>query len=188
VRGESQQDGNLSPPPPPKWRVKSGGSPTWGPVKMTRQDPPRPATTRHDPPCHLSHDPGRGKKGATLHFSKCSLIKDYFKKLISHNRCAMLPPSLLKCQSLPISFLQAVRREIVSYIVTQAYKRPAKTTRHSQSATLHSTGNISVEGSENKNKAGHNSIRETVSSLLFFRRKYCCTQSTCSTSLCGLRL
>jgi hypothetical protein len=40
--------------------------------------------------------------------------------------------------------------------------------RLSQSATLHSTGNISSEGSEHKNKAGYNSKRGTVSSLLFF--------------------
>jgi hypothetical protein len=133
---------------------------------MTRHDPPRPATTRH-----LSRDRGRGKKGATRHFSKCSLIKDYFKILISHNRRAKLAPPLLQCQSLPISFLRAVRRQNVSYIVTRAYKRPAKKTRRSQSATLHSTGNISAEGSVNKNKAGHNSTRGIVSSSLFFLLK-----------------
>jgi hypothetical protein len=93
----------------------------WGPAKMTCQDPPTPATTRH-----LSHDRGKEEKGATHHFSKCSLIKDYFKKLISNNRRAKLAPFLLQCQSLPISFLQAGRRENVSYIVTWAYKRPAK--------------------------------------------------------------
>ncbi len=163
--GESQQDGNPSRPPQSgeskvvglKWRV-----PTWG----TRQYPPGPAPTRH-----LSHDRGRGKKGATRHFSKCSLIKDYFKKLISHNRRARLAPSLLQCQSSPISFLRAVTRENVSYIVARAYKRPTKTTRLSQSAALHSTGNISAEVSENKNKAGHNSTNGTVSSLLFFPPK-----------------
>ncbi len=41
----------------------------------------------------------------------------------------------------------------------------------SQSATLHSTGNISAEDSVKKNKAGHNSTRGTVSSLLFFPLK-----------------
>jgi hypothetical protein len=133
---------------------------------MTRQDPPRPATTRH-----LSRARGRGQKGATRHFSIYSLIKGYFKKLISHNRSAKLAPSLLKCQSLPISFLRAVRRENVSYIVTRANKRPTKRTRHSQSATLHSRGNISAEGSEHKNKAGYNSTWGTVSSLFFFPLK-----------------
>jgi hypothetical protein len=34
----------------------------------------------------------------------------------------MLAPSLLQCKSSPISFLRAVRRENVSYIVTRAYK------------------------------------------------------------------
>jgi hypothetical protein len=80
----------------------------------------------------------------------------------------MLAPSLLQCQSLPISFLQAVSRENVSYIVTRAYKRFAKTARLSQSVTLRSTCNIFAEGSVYKNKAGHNSTRGTVSSLLFF--------------------
>ncbi len=172
--GESQQDGNPSrPPPPTKWRVYSGGSPMWGPAKMTCHDPPTPVTTRHDPPRPATyHMTGWGRKtGATTHFSKCSLIKDYFKKFISHNRSAKLAPSLLQCQSSPISFLQAVRRENVSYIVTRAYKRHAETACLSESATLHSTGNISAEVSENKNKAGHNSTHGTVSSLLFFTLK-----------------
>jgi hypothetical protein len=120
--------------------VKSGGSilPT-----PPRGDPPgthqRPATY------HVT----RGeRKGSTRHFSKYSLIKGYFKRPISQNISAKLFPSLLQCQSLPISFLRAVRRENVSYIVNRAYKRPAKITRNSQLATLHSTGNISAEGSE----------------------------------------
>ncbi len=128
------------------------------------------AFTRHGPPCPPPIM-WPGKKGATRHFSKCSLIKEYFKKLISHNRRAKLAPSLIQCQSSPISFLRAVRRENVSYIVTRAYKRSAKMTRLSQSATLHSTGHIFAEGSENKNKASHNSTRGTVSSLLFFPLK-----------------
>jgi hypothetical protein len=69
------------------------------------------------------------------------------------------------------AYLLSVRRENVSYIVTRAYKRPVKTTRLSQFAALHSTGNISVEVRENKNKAGHNSTHGTVSSSLFFPLK-----------------
>ncbi len=82
----------------------------------------------------------------------------------------MLAPSLLQFQSLPISFLQAVRRENVSYIVTRGYKRPANTGPAflSQLATLHSTGSISSEGSVHKNKASQNSTRGIVSTLLFF--------------------
>jgi hypothetical protein len=59
VWGESQQDGNPSshPPPPPQ---------SVGPNVGTRR---------------LSCDRGRGKKGATRHFSNSSLIKDYFKIL-----------------------------------------------------------------------------------------------------------
>ena len=55
--------------------------------------------------------------------------------------------------SLPISFLRAVRRENVPYIVNRAYIRPAKTPQHSQAATLHSTGNISAEGSEHQEQS-----------------------------------
>ena len=43
--------------------------------------------------------------------------KQYFKILISHNRRVFLALSLLQCQSLPISFLLAVKRENVAYIV-----------------------------------------------------------------------
>ncbi len=80
----------------------------------------------------------------------------------------MLAPSLLQCQSSPISFLRAVMRENVSYMVTGAYKRPAETAHLSPSVTLCSTGNISAEGSVYKNKANQNSTRGEVSSLLFF--------------------
>ncbi len=79
------------PPPPLSGRSKVAGA-KWGPTKMTRRDPP-PITW-----------PGRGKRGVTRHFSNSSIIKDYFKTLISHNRRAMLALSLLQCQSLPISF------------------------------------------------------------------------------------
>jgi hypothetical protein len=123
---------------------------------------------------HWSRDdpPPRGEgRGEIRHFSNSSLAKQYFKILISHNRRVMLAPSLLQCQSLPISFLQAVRRENVSYIVTQAYKRLAETARLSPSVTLRSTGNISAEDNVYKNKAGRNSTRERVSSLLFFLLK-----------------
>jgi hypothetical protein len=151
------------PPPPQSARSKVAGLPCGDPPTpaKTCQHPPTPTTTPH-----LSRDRGRGKKG-----KKCSLIKDYFKKLISHNRRAKLAPSLLQCQSSPISCLRAVRRENVSYIVTRANKRPAKTIRLSQSASQHSTGNISAESSENKKKAGHNSTCGIVSSLLFLPLK-----------------
>ena len=59
----------------------------------------------------------------------------------------------------------------MSYIVTRAYKRPAEMACLTQSVTLRSSGNISAEGSVYKNKAGHDSTRGTVSSLLFFPLK-----------------
>ncbi len=110
--GEASKMATQASPPPKvagqKWRVSH--------VETRQNDPPRPATTRH-----LSRDWGRGKRGATRHFSIYTLINGYFKKLISHNRSAKLAPSLLRCQSLPIFFLRAVRRGNVSYIVTRAY-------------------------------------------------------------------
>jgi hypothetical protein len=108
--------------------------------------------------------------GGIRHFSNNSTTKQYFKILISHNRRVFLASSLLQCQSSPISFLQAVKRESVSYIVNMGQPRAKKGSR-SQSATLHSTGNISAEDSVYKNKAGHNSTRGIVSSLLFFLLK-----------------
>ncbi len=114
VWGEESKMATQASPPPPKW----------------------PAMTRYR---YVSRVQRRVKRGVTRHFSIYSLIKSYFKKLISHNRSTKLAPSLLRCQSLPNSFLRAVRRENVSYIVTRAHKRPAKTAHHSQSATLHST-------------------------------------------------
>jgi hypothetical protein len=54
---------------------------------------------------------------------------------------------------LPTSFLRAVRRENAAYIVTRAYIKPVKTACLSQSATLHSTGNISAEGSEHQEQS-----------------------------------
>jgi hypothetical protein len=122
VFGESPREGNLS----------------------RQNDPPLimwwPATG------HMTRGEGGGG-GEICHFSNSSLTKQYFKILISHNRSVILAPSLLQCQSLPISFLQAVKRENVSYIVTWAYKRPAEAGGFSQSVTLRSTGNISAEGS-----------------------------------------
>ncbi len=117
---------------------------------------------------HMTRGEGRGE---IRHFSNYSLTKQYFKIPISHNRRVMLAPSLLQWQSSPISFLRAVRRENVPYIVTQAYKRPTEIARLPQSVTLHSTGNISAEDSVHKNKAEHNSTSGIVSSLLFFPLK-----------------
>jgi hypothetical protein len=48
-----------------------------------------------------------------------------------------------------------MRRENAAYIVTRAYIRPAKTARLSQSATLHSIGNISAVGSEHQEHIKH---------------------------------
>ncbi len=132
--GRSKVAGLLPPPPrgdPPKWPARDPPPITW---------------------------PGEREGGKTRHFSNYSLIKGYFKKPISQNLSAKLAPSFLQCQSLPISFLQAVWRENVPYIVTQAYK--SRLHYILQATSLQKAVNIN-------NKAGHNSTRGTVSSLLF---------------------
>jgi hypothetical protein len=164
-RGGSKMAAQASPPPrgdPPKW-------------------PPRdpPLITRWPATCHVTMGEERGE---TSHFFKYSLIKGYFKRPISQNLSAKLAPTLLQCQSLPISFLWAVRRENVAYIVIQAYTGLPK--QHAVLNRLHYILQAtSLQKAVNiKNKAGHNSTRGTVGSLLSSRRKNCCTQSTSSTS------
>ena len=46
-----------------------------------------------------------------------------------------------------ISFLRAVTRENMAYIVNRAYKTAPNLVARSQSTTLHSTGNICAEDS-----------------------------------------
>jgi hypothetical protein len=140
-------------PPPP-----SGGSKPVVPHVGTSQNY-QPGTG------HVAKGEGRVQ---ICHFSNNPSNKDYFKKLISHNRCLKLAPFLLQCQSSPIFSLQAVIRESVAYIVTQANKSPPSPACLSQSTTLHSTGNISADGSENKKKSQPQLHSGTVSSLLFF--------------------
>ncbi len=110
-----------------------------------------PPGTRHqsrdDPPPVMWPGEREGKK--TRHFFKYSIIKGYFKRHISQNLSAKLAPTLLQCQSLPISFLRAVRRENVAH----SYIRPTKTAGLRQSSTLHSTGNISAESNEHQEKS-----------------------------------
>ncbi len=60
---------------------------------------------------------GGGGGVQICHFSNNSTMKQYFKMLISHGRQVFLALSLLQCQSLPISFTRAVKRENVAYIV-----------------------------------------------------------------------
>jgi hypothetical protein len=78
-----------------------------------------------------------------------------FACLFLWRQCVFLILSLLRCQSSPISFLHAVMRENMAYIVNRDYKK-APNLVASQSATLHSTGNISAEDSVHKNKVGQN--------------------------------
>jgi hypothetical protein len=124
----------------------------------------------------------QGGGGQIRHFSNKSTMKQYFKKLISHKRRVFLALSLLQCQSLPISFVRAVKRENVPYIVKGSLYRGAKSGSRSQPTSLYSTGNISAQDSVHNNKVGHNSAHGTVSSMLFFPQNYCFTKSTFPTS------
>ncbi len=73
----------------------------------------------------------------TRHFSNNSTMKQYFKMLISTRRCVFLALSLLQCQSSPISFVHAVTRENMAYILNRAYKKAPNLAARSQSTTLH---------------------------------------------------
>jgi hypothetical protein len=86
--------------------------------------------------------------------SRESAISSYTLQLMAisrnlfHKSGVQKPSStLLQCQSLPNSSLRAVRSEYPAYIVVAfIYKQGGEAIR-SQSAALHSTGNISAEDS-----------------------------------------
>jgi hypothetical protein len=177
-------------PPSPKWRVSGSKRQVYSPppnMGTCQNDPPG---TRIDPPplitwwpatCHVIRGEGRRE---TRHFSKYSLIKGYFKRPISQESSAKLAPTLLQCQSLSISFLQALRRENVAYIVTLAYIRPL-----SQSATLHSTGNISAESSEHQEQSRPQQHMWNSKLFVIFPLKSTAAHSLhIQHLLCGLRL
>ncbi len=157
-------------PPSPKWWVSGPNRRVYPPPQVaTRQNDLQ--GTRHDPP-PVTWLVGRGG-GKKSHFFKYSLIKGYFKRPIWQNLSAKLAPTLLQCQSLPTSFLWAVRRENAAYTVTRACIRPSKMACLSQSATLLSTGNISAEGSEHQEQSRpqQQTWNSKKSSLLFSRWK-----------------
>jgi hypothetical protein len=60
--------------------------------------------------------------GGGRHFFKYSLTEGYFKRPISLNLFVKLAPTLLQCQSLPISFPRAVRRENFPKVISYHYK------------------------------------------------------------------
>ncbi len=115
-----------------------------------------------------------------------SSIKGYFKKPFYKTGVRKPSSTLLQCQSLPTSFLRAVRSEYPANIVF-ALSRGGRLFFLSRLRYILQATSLQ-KAVNNKNKAGHNSTRGTVSSLLFPAKKYCCTQSTYSTSLCALRL
>ena len=77
----------------------------------------------------------------------------------------------------------------MSYIVTRAYKRHAGTARLSQSATLHSTGNISAEGSEHQEQSRPQQHTWNNKLFVIFPLKSTAEHSLhIQHLLCGLRL
>ncbi len=79
--GEASKMATQAAPPPPKVAGLERRVSTWGPAKMTRQDPPRPATY------HVTG--GGGKKWATRHFSN-RIISRYLFHTIDV-QCLPLP-------------------------------------------------------------------------------------------------
>jgi hypothetical protein len=93
-----------------------------------------------------------GCRGRGRHFSAYSLINSYNKKPFSQIRGGKPSSTLLQWQSLPTSFLRAVRSEYPAYINdVPLYKLRGR--GYSASASLHSTDNISAEDSEQQEQS-----------------------------------
>jgi hypothetical protein len=71
------------------------------------------------------------------------------------------------------------------YSLAEPIKRARNLVASPQLTALHSTGNISAEGSVYKNKVGHNSTCGIVSPLLFFPLKILLHKVYISNILCG---
>jgi hypothetical protein len=121
------------------------------------------AKCRHGKSCEKC-----GCEGRSRQFPANSLINGYNKKPFSQNRGGELLSTLLQCQSLPTSFPTSWESEYSAYIVNSPlYKlRRGGNSASVRVASLyrqHLCGGYWTI----KNKAGHNSTRGTVSSLLF---------------------
>ncbi len=94
-----------------------------------------------------------GVRGDRTPFPAYSLINGYLKKPFSQIRGGKHSSTLLQCQSLPTSFPRAVRSEYPAYIVKRFYISWGEGDIQPQSASLHSTDNISAEDIEQQEQS-----------------------------------
>ena len=163
----------IPPPPrcgiPPKIRGiwQSRQFPTWQGVpevaKMLPNFSKMSAKCRHGKSCDKC-----GCEGRSHQFPANSLINGYNKKPFSQNRGGELLSTLLQCQSLPTSFPTSWESEYSAYIVNSPlYKLRRGGNSASVSVASFYRQHLCGGYWTIKNKAGHNSTRGTVSSLLF---------------------
>ncbi len=154
-------------PPPPRCRIVPSGvtSPhyVWE-VSEDANRAPRSTTGSQVDAKEVTWPVGCGVRGR--HLPAYSFINGCIKKPFSQIRGGKPSSTLVQWQSLPTSFLRAVRSEYPAYIVAHPYiswgEGKFGLSRYRfllQTTSLQRTVN-------NKNKAGHNSTRGTVSSLL----------------------
>jgi hypothetical protein len=97
--------------------------------------------------------------------------------------------TLLQCQNLPTSFLQAVRSEYPADIVFTFICKQGGQAILSQSASLHSTGNISAEDSEQQEQSRPQQHMWNSELFVLFPLKSSAAHSLQHQHfLCGLRL
>ncbi len=106
------------------------------------------------------------------HLAASSSINGYYKKPFSQIRGGKPSSTLLQCQSLPTSFLRAMRSEYPAYIVAHPYITTGRGIfRLSRLRFILQTTSLLQRTVNSKNNAGHSSTHGTVSSLLFSRWK-----------------
>ena len=143
----------ISPPP------RCGILPKIGGIWQSRQFPTRqgvPKVAKMSPKCCQNVAKMSPREvtwqvrvqGEKLPISRQFFNNGYNKKPFFQNRGGELLSTLLQCQSLPTSFPTSWESEYSAYIVMRHYKSWGEGGIRPQSASLHSTDNISAEDSE----------------------------------------
>ncbi len=178
--GGGQQDGYPSHSPPPQEAELSPNSAEFGRLTSSHylavvpENANRPPSVRQGKWEDANGPPSVGQQSHVTsvvtvrerHFDAYSSINGYIKKPFSQTRGGKPSSTLLQCQSLPTSFLRDVRSEYPALYISRVKGLFSLSRRCfiRQATSLQRTVNI-------KNKAGYNSTRGTVSSLLFSRWK-----------------